>query len=553
MNITPLKSNFSAGELSPLMVNRTELQGFDASVAVMRNCISLPQGPTFSRFPFTFFVNIAGAANARLETLDYTDNLFVIIVFLNLQVRFFLNDGTELPGATTPYPDADLDDLYFIESPGGNVFYVTHQNHFPRVIEYDDVAGTVSFTIMNLNPDPPEWEPGNYPACGVVNRQRLWFANTPKQPEQYWASRVADPFDFVVGPQEEDSFSVVNEHYGAIEWMLSTKDLIVGTENAEYIITSQGPVIFIGDIAINRQSTYGSSRVSRARQIGDRIIYTSRDSEKLYGMQYSDNAANWLSEEFSFPSSHVLAPKIKDSAWEQHPVSLYWLVLKDGTMACMSYNSSLGIVGWHRHDTQGQFLSIATGTVSGETSVVAIVDRGNGLNLEISNGEGFPMDSRIDVDLGSPGTVVTGLDPLEGFDCQVIADGAVHPNRTVTGGSITLQLPATLVQVGLGYRKQIKTLNLDKGAQAGSARSYTKRYKDIYLDLIYSAIPSVNGRVPPIRRPAVPMNTAPPLTTGLVKVANLGWDKDAQIDIIQDGPLPLGITGIYGEVKQEKI
>ena len=553
MNLTPLKSDFTAGELSPLMHNRTEVEGHDKAVEIMENVIALPQGPAFSRFPFKLFKTIpAEFQEARVEIIDFSDSVYVIIVFVHLGIFFYLDDGTELPSAITQYSADELDDLYFIESPAGNTFYVAHQNHPPAFIEYDDAAGTVEFLPLPIVPIPPEWGVDNYPACGVVNRGRLWFANTPLQPEQFWASRVGDHLDFLTGPQEEDAFSVVNEHYGSIEWMLSTKDLIFGTENGEYIITSQGPVVFIGDIRIDRQSTFGSASI-KAHQIGDRIIYPSRDSEKLYGMQYDRDVLNWMSEEFSFPSQHVLLAKVRDTGWEQHPISLYWLVLRDGTMACMSYNPSMQIIGWHRHHTQGNFLSIATGTKSGETHVVSIVDRGTGvLHIETSGGGGHPMDSRIDRDMGVPTNIIDGLEALNGFDCQVVADGAVHPNRTVVGGQIELQLDATLVEVGLGYRKRIKTLPFDKGSPTGSARAFTKRYKDVYLSLLNSAIPMVNGKLVPIRHPVTPMNTAEPFTTGLIKISNLGFDLDAPVDIIQDGPLPLNITGIYGEVVQDK-
>ena len=136
---------------------------------------------------------------------------------------------------------------------------------------------------------------------------------------------------------------------------------------------------------------------------------------------------------------------------------------------------------------------------------------------------------------------------------QVAADRAVHPDRTVVGGQITLQVVAEFVQVGLGFRKRVKTLPLDKGSNMGSARAYTKRYKDIYLGLLDSAVPFINGQLAPIRVPQDPMNERPPFLTGLVKVSNLGFDKEATVDIIQDGPLPLQITGIYGEVTQDKI
>jgi len=229
------------------------------------------------------------------------------------------------------------------------------------------------------------------------------------------------------------------------------------------------------------------------------------------------------------------------------------LNLINGKWACCTYNRPVNIYGWHQHNTQGVVVDSDTGDEDGISRLVSLVVRPSGImTLEISDASGAPVDSRVSVQNSPESAIVAGLDHLEGLTVQVIADAAVHPDRVVVGGQIELQLPASLIQVGLGYRKRMKTLPLDKGSNKGSARSYTKRYKDIYLGLLNSAVPLVNGQAAPIRAPQDLMDIATPFTTGLVKVSNLGFNKEATVDIIQDGPLPLQITGIYGEVTQDK-
>jgi len=382
--------------------------------------------------------------------------------------------------------------------------YVLHPNHPPHQVTYNPVTETLTYTEVVFTNQPVEWTDGNYPSCGTVHKGRLYLAGSPSQPAQIWASTVGTFTDFLYGAATSEAFSVVNDHFGAIEWMLSTKTLLFGTGNAEYIIRADGPVIYIGDIQIDRQSTYGSNFV-QAFQAGDKILYVTRDATKLHAMQYDDNAVTWLSEELSFASEHILNAGVIDMTWEQSPLSLVWAVLADGTLACMNYNRPMGIIGWHPHDTQGKFLSVANGDQFGKTSLIVLVARVDGsINLEITVSDGAQMDSRISVHNDPPSVTVTGLDPLEGFDCQVVADGAVHPNRIVVGGQITLQLEAEFVQVGLGYKKRIKTLPLDKGSQTGSARAFKKRYKDIFLQVLGSAVPFINGQQAPIRSPCNP-------------------------------------------------
>lgn len=55
-------------------------------------------------------------------------------------------------------------------------------------------------------------------------------------------------------------------------------------------------------------------------------------------------------------------------------------------------------------------------------------------------------------------TVFSGLEHLEGEEVEILADGAVLPNQTVTNGAITLDRPASLVVAGLGFTGELETL-----------------------------------------------------------------------------------------------
>ena len=698
MNITPLQANFSAGELSPLMVNRTDLEGHSQAVEIMENMIALSQGPAKNRDPSRFVEDFGTRSNGRVETFQISKNLFYILVFLDLEVRFFLSDGTQpiaglgtnsrfslfgddwvvvsdgpaslviferhacnlIPqeigvnryagikqavtlvnplelhsaavisnvetngdylrlmvgttdggtelidqlitlnssfidfdpaGATevfievrnenntppvgnnpvtlsafgvveesfqaesspTPYPSSELGFLQFIEAPEGDAVYITHPRFPQYKVIYDDILSSITFTEVVFTSPPAEWVTNNYPAAGTVHRGRIYYAGTPNEPEQIWASTTADLEDMTPGVDADGGFSVINSHFGAIVWMLSTKDLIFGSTNAEYLVTSVGPVIFIGDIQIDRQSVYGSNSV-QAEQIGDKVLYITGDSKRLHAMQYDESQDTWLSDELSWASEHVMKSGVKDMCYAQYPHNVVWLNLINGTVAACNYNRPVNVYGWNRHNTQGFNIDSSAGNEAGVSKVVSIVLRPNGIMcLEISDPVGGVMDSRISVQNSPASTTVIGLEHLEGLTVQVVADSAIHPDRTVVNGEIELQREAEFIQVGLGFRKRMKTLPLDKGSNTGSARAYTKRYKDIYLALLNSAVPSVNGQLAAIRVPQDLMDVATPLTTGLVKVSNLGFDKEAIVDIIQDGPLPLQITGVYGEVTQDKL
>lgn len=90
------------------------------------------------------------------------------------------------------------------------------------------------------------------------------------------------------------------------------------------------------------------------------------------------------------------------------------------------------------------------------------------------------VDSSISY-AGSPATVFTGIDHLEGEEVQILADGAVLPVQTVTGGQITIANPASVVHVGLQYNAILQPMRIDLDAQFGVMQGKEKRpYEAIF-------------------------------------------------------------------------
>ncbi len=394
---------------------------------------------------------------------------------------------------------------------------------------------------------------GNYPATGVFYQGRLWLGGTPNQPETFWGSKSGLPEDFTIGTTDADGLKFTMEKYGRIEWMESTKNLLIGTVNGEHIVTSQGGVITPGDIQVSQQSAYGSASV-KPILIGDQVMYTSPDRRRIYGMQYEWQANNWLSVDLTFPSEHITNGKINDFSWAQNPYNILWMVLRDGDLVGMTYERSNNIIGWHRHDTQGLYVDISSSVDNlGESFNLLIVNRkANEIQVEMQLSNSPIMDAYIEKYNETAFTTVEGLEHLEGMTVKVlVGDGAVHPDRVVSGGQITLQELVNHAIVGLGYTCRAKTMPFDKGGVSGSGRIYKKSWNNIWLQMYGSARPMINGKRPPVRRPVTPMGLVEPLETSLVKVSNLGVDEDAPIEIVQDLPLYTRITGLFGEVSQD--
>ena len=160
------------------------------------------------------------------------------------------------------------------------------------------------------------------------------------------------------------------------------------------------------------------------------------------------------------------------------------------------------------------------------------------------------MDSSLSGTVNGDTASLTGLDHLEGEEVQILIGDAVYPNQTVTNGAINVNLPSNSayksIEIGLGYSSRIKTMRVEAGSQAGTAQGRKKRYNEVMVRLHKTVGIKINGDQLPFRTSSTPMGQNIPEFTGDKRVTNLGWDRDGQIEILQEQPLPMTVLGITG-------
>lgn len=147
-------------------------------------------------------------------------------------------------------------------------------------------------------------------------------------------------------------------------------------------------------------------------------------------------------------------------------------------------------------------------------------------------------------------TTISGLSHLEGQTVQIKADGAVHDDKTVSSGSITLDRDSYEVVVGLEYTTTIKTLDLDRELGLGPMQGQRGRWARPILQVYSSARPLVNNEFLPSRSSADEMDQAVPLYSGFLEYGPLDWSNDIKLTITTSDPLPLTLTGIFGAIDQ---
>ena len=145
---------------------------------------------------------------------------------------------------------------------------------------------------------------------------------------------------------------------------------------------------------------------------------------------------------------------------------------------------------------------------------------------------------------------------LIGREVSILADGyAVKPRTVSAAGTITLAYYANKIHVGLGYTSKLKPMNIEAGAQAGTAQNKVKRIHKCGVRLrntLSCKMGSCEEDLEEIafRNDADSADTPGALFSGDKDIHAFpgGYDTNGDILIVNDKPLPLTVIAILPEL-----
>ena len=126
-----LKPSFAAGELTPALYGRTDLQKYDIGAATLENAIVLRYGGVSRRGGFEHICNGLGAG--RLIPFSYNAEQNYILEFTAGKIRVF-KDGVYEPLATvdTTYLASELSTIKYTQS--ADMLFIVQPNHPPATL-----------------------------------------------------------------------------------------------------------------------------------------------------------------------------------------------------------------------------------------------------------------------------------------------------------------------------------------------------------------------------------------------------------------------------------
>jgi hypothetical protein len=413
-------------------------------------------------------------------------------------------------------------------------------------------------------------EARGYPAVVALHEQRLVFGNTRQQPFGFWASASADFGNFLPGTRDDETigYNIAANQADPIRWITSGSDLAIGTLSQEFAAFGGGlgDPITPSNTRIVPQSGEGSNGVPPAK-VGVETLFVSRSGRKVFSLVNQSDVGAYVATDLLELAEHLtLSSTIVRVAWAKNPASLLWVLRSDGVLISMTYRREQQVYAWAKHPIDGfvESISVIPSPNSTTDDLWMIVRRTiNGVTKRYVEYLAPPFEPTQphDKDLmgyvdsalrytGSATSALSGLYHLEGRTVKVVADGALHPDRAVAGGKITLEKAATNVWVGLSYASRLRTLRLDAPAMGG-AQGKTKRVLRltvrVHLGIGGLAGPGDESRMEDLvrREQGDAMDASPPIRSGDFDVFLASdFDLDGRIAFVQNEPMPLDVLSI---------
>lgn len=425
----------------------------------------------------------------------------------------------------------------------------------------ENIGADISLTPPEAN--NPFATATNYPGAVSYFEQRRWFAGTQSDPQKFWATRSGTESDLTYSiPTRDDdalSFRVAAREANTIRHIVPLASLMLLTSSAEWRLTSVNTdAITPSSVSVKPQSYVGANNAEPV-VVNNNLLFGAARGGHLRELAFSWQSQGYTTGDLSLRAPHLFdGMDLVQLAYGKSPQPLVWAVSSAGKLLGLTYVPEQQVAAWHQHDTDGVFESCAVVAEGNEDVLYCVVQRTiNGASVRyverqasrqfIDPADAFFVDCGATYS-GAATSTISGLTWLEGKTVSILADGAVHAQRVVTGGAITLDQPASVVQVGLPIQADLQTLPLALEAMAfgqGRPKNVNRIWLRVYRSSGVFAGPSFTTLREFKQRTTEPYGSPPALVTDEIQVdLEPSWQYGGQVCVRQAAPLPLTVVNM---------
>ena len=474
------------------------------------------------------------------------------------------------------------------------------------------ITATSQGEVGIVDVDTREWRMGilggvnKWPSAIEIHQQRLVVAASLQYPTTIWLSEAGDFLSFapdskigvstgssdsigqtIMGEQILDnnaiSLTIDSDTVDEIYWIEEGKKLAIGTSGGIFNLygSETSYTITPTNVSLIRDTSWEAADIKPAR-VGNAMIYVQFNRRKLRVLTFSGEDVQYESSEISYQADELVGKEVKELVYQKQPHSLTWCRLKDGTLASLSFEDTMPVVGWGHHTIGGTQADATLGNHAKVESMAVIPHDGrdqlwlivkrdiNGSTVRyVEFLEKFYEPSETDqelahfVDCGLYKTAssftTAQFAHLKNESIRILGDGAVQNDVTVgtdSDGTITIGSAVTKLVGGLPYDSHVVLLT-PKQAVDGSlfvvgrdrvVKAHLSLHDSLGVKIGLSSMTTSEMEEFIFRLTADPLNTKVPLFTG-TKTANImsrSLDEES-IKIVCDQPFPVTLVALVSE------
>jgi len=401
---------------------------------------------------------------------------------------------------------------------------------------------------------------GGYPRSISFHQNRLIFGGSRDKPQTIFASQSGDFFNFksttrvvtdssTTGEVTDDAgftFTIASDELNIIKHLVSQQALFIFTTDGEFDMS--GEPVTPANVLIRQQTRYGiQTGAAQPKVIDNETMFIDKSGKQLRAFVYNFNTDAFSAKNYSLVHHSMLtnATQIEYLKNYKDTNTNYLFTVNDGDLCVMGINVERDVIGWSRWTTNGSFKKIT----EVDNTLYALVERENGYFLEKLTEENIYLDCHFST--SSTGSAYAGANGLQNETVQVIADGVVHEDVTVSSaGNFSLNKTSSSTQIGYGYTSTATTLPIT--FNIGNSLVTGERIRKLFVELqLYkSKSAKVDSKTVPFRNLGNGLLDAGiEEFTGIKRIRVNGISLQPQVTVTVDEALPMTLLSITTECK----
>jgi hypothetical protein len=223
---------------------------------------------------------------------------------------------------------------------------------------------TTTFTASTATGTIKKVTAGDYPACGLFYKGRLFYAATPLKGTKVWFSTSGVYDDFTIPGTLTDSSAfnfVIADITQKIEWLYPGDNSLVAGATDGIVAINGGGVntsITAATVQANKTSAEPTNGVYPVGKDG-LVFYVGRTGRNIYYFKYDIIGESFLAKDANLVSYDITLGGLTKLRAKRDRNDLIFSLRGDGALTSCTFKEQENINGWHERTTQGTIADIA--------------------------------------------------------------------------------------------------------------------------------------------------------------------------------------------------